>query len=334
MGTGIFLTQGTDPFPRWIFERFRARACAEEGGFPSLPWSSHTRGAHPGPHSGEAPRGDLPRPSHFGEITYSGFQKRAAAKTKGENKKPQKEGASELKPAISRRIKKTHGAQNGTRRKHQKQGRTAKMGHKPTATGQKEKRKRPQQTRVGVSCYYSDICLLKRTTTTTYLKERERERTKPETENLTWTDFFRTVSGAKRQNIKQKLRQNTTAKTQDQHRHPKTKICSRRFIPNSDPKKWRAAKNGKGHWTKRKKKITDTIYPLGEPPPDTLWQYGCRVQSSPTPFLGFPLQHSAGRGWGGGETSSGRGSLVLTHSPQTNKHDDSLLPPRPTPHFQ
>ena len=49
--------------------------------------------------------------------------------------------------------------------------------------------------------------------------------------------------------------------------------------------------------------------------------------TSPTPFLGRPLQHSAGRGWGG-ETESvchcrvTHGISVLTLSPKNNHHKD------------
>ena len=89
----------------------------------------------PGPHSGER-RAMSPVLALFGRITYSGFPEKAWPQTqqKGKTKNHKstevplpphiQKGSSS--PASSKRIPKTHGAQNGTPRKNQEKGRTAK----------------------------------------------------------------------------------------------------------------------------------------------------------------------------------------------------------------
>ena len=107
--------------------------------------SPRTRGASPGPHSGE------------GRHVVAGLlakrakpqtpQKRKAKATKEKHRntlaasRPKtRKGRASSSPASSRRIQKTHGAQKGTPRKRQQKGRTAKMGDKPNAAGQKREK--------------------------------------------------------------------------------------------------------------------------------------------------------------------------------------------------
>ena len=103
------------------------------------------QGAPPSPHSGKGAC----------EITrFSPLRRKT--KTKGEKQKPRtrnqetpmpprvqkgaSEGASELKPREFQENPKTRGGQNGTLKKRQEAGRTAKTGDKPSAAGQKENR--------------------------------------------------------------------------------------------------------------------------------------------------------------------------------------------------
>ena len=80
----------------------------------------------------------------------------------------------------------THG-QNG--RKRQKRRDT------------KRKKTRKTGACAGVSCYYLNIVSKKKPTSAKNLRKRERTQKKPD---LTSIEFFQTVSGAKRQKIKQK----------------------------------------------------------------------------------------------------------------------------------
>ena len=67
------------------------------------------------------------------------------------SKKGPRNGRAGSSPVSSRRIQKTRGAQNGTPRKHQEAGRTAKKAIKQT---RRDKKKKTKPVRVGVSCYY------------------------------------------------------------------------------------------------------------------------------------------------------------------------------------
>ena len=74
-----------------------------------------------------------------------------------------------------------------------------------------------------------------------------------------------------------------------------------------DPKKRRTAKKNRQKTPNQTQKTQNEKKRTAFPPwgnqqsrSNTVWQYGCLDQTAPTPFLGCPLQHSAGRGWGGG----------------------------------
>ena len=107
------------------------------------------RGAPPSPHSGKG-AGEITRFSPLRRDHLLGLLENAwpQNKTKGEKQKPRtRSQETPMPPRVqkgasvsSRRIPKTRGAQNGTPKKRQEAGRTAKTGDKPSAAGQKENR--------------------------------------------------------------------------------------------------------------------------------------------------------------------------------------------------
>ena len=188
----------------------------------------------------------------LGNVCSRKHDKRGKTKTTKENRrkhpcrlaseKGASEGASELKPhEVPRESKntKTRRAQNGTPRKHQKKRKTRpKWTMTHMWRGQKNRNKTQKVPVWGVSCDYL-ICVSqkKRRTNTSSTRNPEEEGTNPKKEDLTRREFIYAVSGATRQNIKAKHRQNTIEKkkTQDQHRRPKTRVRIRKIHSKQQP---------------------------------------------------------------------------------------------------
>ena len=128
----------------------------------------------------------------------------------------------------SRRIPKTRGAKNGTPKKRQEAGRTAKTGDKPRAAGQKKEQ--TKQVRVGVSCDYLIFLSRKRKKNKNDVDGKpKKERTSPETQDLTLREFFQTVSVANCPHIKQKPKQNITEKPKTKTNTQKQKFAPENF---------------------------------------------------------------------------------------------------------
>ena len=183
--------------------------------------------ALPGPHSGAGRvrrPGGMPRATTGPPLLVS--VKKPPNTTEGENKnnrkkqpkhpcrlasreRPQK-GRASSSPVSTRRIPKTRGVRNGTPKNHQEARRTAKKGDKPSAAGKNKTRA------CGGVLLLPELCLLKRNEKRKDNKRRRRkkpkgERPNPKKQNLTARDFA-AIFGAKRQNIKQKHKQNSTKK--------------------------------------------------------------------------------------------------------------------------
>ena len=249
------------------------------------------------------------------ETTPGLSRKRVAAKRKrGKRKQNKRNTRRPLPPRVPRRkasegprrIPKTPGAQNGTPEKRQEAGRTAKTGGTEKSGGtQKRQRTRKTGACEGVFCYYLIYISWKKQkqkpkTTTTTKNQRKRERTQKKPD-LTSIEFFRTASGANLPKNKAKTIAKTHQKTQNQHNHPKTKVRSRKFFQKATLRREERQKTAKdtGPDTEKTKWKKQTAFPpRGNKNnwQEFVWQYGCRALSSPTPFLGCALQHSAGRG--------------------------------------
>ena len=125
---------------------------------PGANWSRST--APPGPHSGAGRvrrPGGMPR-TKTGPPLLVGVKKAANTQQKGKTKQ-QKETTKNTLAASrpekgpqksTRRIPKTRGAQNGTPRKHQEAGRTAKKGEQTSAAGQQKEQGKKHKVRLGV----------------------------------------------------------------------------------------------------------------------------------------------------------------------------------------
>ena len=193
------------------------------------------------------------------------------------------------------------------REKRQEAGRTAKKGETESAAGQnKREQEQAKQVRVGVSCYYL-ICVSSRKKkprkTTSTKKTEGRENEPQKAPDLTSREFFQTLSGANRQQIKQKHRE------QNQHQKHKTQQPPKN--KSSLPKIFQTATLRREERQKKRQKTPNQTqktqnekngqhFPFGGTRTTgknlTMCDSTVAVRSSPTPFLGRPLRRSAGRG--------------------------------------
>ena len=112
------------------------------------------------------------------------------------------------------------------REKRQEAGRTAKKGEK-NAAGRKKRKGTNKKVRVGVSCYYL-ICISQKTKNDVDEKakgERTHKNTRPDIKRI-----FQTLSGANRQKIKQKHRQEPTKKHKTNTTTQKQKLAPQKFF--------------------------------------------------------------------------------------------------------
>ena len=222
----------------------------------AVPWESLLRGV------GKTTR-------RVSETTPGPSRKSVAAKqnTRGKRKsrqeKPRKTLAASRPKRSLRRFKenpKTHGAQaeeNARSGTHGQNGR-----HRQKRRDTKEKRNSKTGACEGVSCYYLNCLSRKKPRKTTSTEKPKEERTKPKTPDLTSREFFPTLSGANRQEIKQKHRQKTTKKHQTNSGTQKQKFAPEIFS-KSDPKKRRTAKKRQKtpNQTRRTQKKKRTAFP-------------------------------------------------------------------------
>ena len=138
----------------------------------------------------------------------------------------QEKGSSEQVPGESQ---KRSGPRKAPRRKRKKRDKTGKNKRGGT---QKEKKNKPKQVRVGGVLLLPDLSLLKKTTTA---KKPKEERTNPKNSRPDIKRIFPNSFGSEPPKKKQKHRQKTHQKTQDQQRHPKTKVRSRKFFFKKRP---------------------------------------------------------------------------------------------------
>ena len=181
-----------------------------------------------------------------------------------------------------------------------------------------------------------ELCLskennLKKTKTTSAKNLRKRERPQKEPD-LTSKRIFPNTFGSEPRKMKQKHKQKTTKKHKTNTTTQKQKFAPEKFSKNDPKKRGTTKKRQKTpdqtpKNTKRKKR---TAFPpsrrgkIAHKDPTMCDSTVAGLTMSPTPFLGRPLQHSAGKGWGGGggETESvchcevTHGISVLTHSPK------------------
>ena len=196
-------------------------------------------------------------PTSARSTTWASERTCVAAKQKKENKKQGQEANKHPCHLASRKkglgrgkrpgeSQKRAGPRMAPREKRQEAGRTAKKGDEPSAVGQKREQEQQTQVRAGVSCYFLVFVSQKKTNrnTNNVGEKSKEERTNPETADLTSREFFQTVSGATRQNIKPKPKQNTTEKHKTNTDTQKQKFAPVSFS-NSDPKKRRTAKTAK-----------------------------------------------------------------------------------------
>ena len=218
------------------------------------------------------------------------------------------------------------------REESQEAGRTAKKGDKPSAAGQR-KRKRKKQTKTGACggvLLLSDLCFSKqnkqkqkRRRRKTKGKENEPKNSRPDVKRI-----FQTLSGANRQNIRPEPKQNATKKHKTNTNTQKQKFAPEKFS-NSDPKKRKTAEKGKRRRTRhRKHKMKRrTAFPLSTRGNNKHWHcVTVRLPSDyvPHPFLGCPLRVRQ-EGGGGGETSSARQGGVRVTGPHPGSPKTTVI---------
>ena len=184
---------------------------------------------------------------------------------------------------VPRESKKRPGPRMAPRQNARRKGRTAKTGDKPGCGGDTDK-KRKKNTR----CVWGCALLLPELSLSKKRKDKKDDdvgettkgRKKTTQKHQTWhqENFFKAVSGAKKQIIKQKHRKNST-KTRKTH----TDTQKRKFAPeNFFKKRPLEEKNGKkttkdtGPDTKNTKWKKRTAFPPSRRGKRKLWQYGCR----------------------------------------------------------
>ena len=150
--------------------------------------------------------------------------KTAAKRNRRGKRKQQKEATkTPLPPRVQRKglrrvpgnSQKRVGPRMAPQGKHQEAGRTAKKGEQANAAGQKRTRKNKTSPCGGVPCYYLS-CLSQKKRRRRRRNNQRKKEDNPKTPDLTSREIFKTVSGAKKQMIKQKHRQNST-KTRKTH---------------------------------------------------------------------------------------------------------------------
>ena len=192
------------------------------------------------------------------------------------------------------------------RRKRQEAGRTAKTGGTEKSGGT-QKRTREQQNRCvwrGV-LWLPDLCLLKKKTAKNDVGEKTKgkENDPEETPDLTTREFFPDSFGSEppkwsKNNSKNPPKKHKTNTTTQKQKFAPENFSKQRPLERRNDKKRQKTPNRTEKNTKRKKRTAFPPWGNTHSSPTVCDSNGCLVQSSPTPFLGCPLQRSAGRGWG------------------------------------
>ena len=268
--------------------------------------------------------------THFGVITYSGFLDKVWPQTKwGNLKKNKAEEAQEnpynvyhlasqekglrrgertnSSPISSRRIPKPRGAQNGTPRKTPRSRTHGQNGQNRQKRRDTEKEKGNNKSGAceGVSCDFLIFVSKKAAKNDVGEKTKGKENDPQKTPDLTSREFFRTISGSEPPKMKQKHRQKPPKNTRptqppkNKSSLPKKKKKNQKQpLERKNDKKRQKTPN---QTSKTQNDKNEQHFPLGgtRTISKNLCDSTVAMLTSPTPFLGCALQHSAGRGLGG-----------------------------------
>ena len=221
----------------------KCRQNPRKGGTPSkvppqdraVPWESLLRGV------GKTTR-------RVSETTPCPSRKGVAAQqnTRGKRKQGKRSTGKPLPPRAprkeglrtsTRRIPKTRRAQNGTPENAKKRDAQRKRANTNAAGHKKRKRTSKTSACEGVSCYYL-ICIFPKKGDKRRRRKNQRKRERNQkTPDLTSREFFRTLSGANRQEIKQKHRQKPTKKHKTNNTTQKQKFAPRKIFQKTTPRR-------------------------------------------------------------------------------------------------